>query len=53
MTTDELYKWTKYAIRDDLGTPVGIRKDAPAWAVENYKACKKQEAKWEKQGMDV
>ena len=53
MIDDKLYQWTQFAIRDDLGTPVGIQKDAPQWAKENYKQCKKQEAEWEKQGIDV
>ena len=53
MITDKLYKWTKYAVRDDLGTPIGIKEDAPDWAKKNYVECKKKEKEWEEQGVIV
>lgn len=53
MITGDLYKWTEYAVRDDLGTPIGIKKDAPEWAKKNYAECKKKEKEWEEEGIEV
>ena len=53
MIAGELFKWTKYAVRDDLGTPTGIKDDAPDWAKKNYAEYKKKEKEWEKEGLVV
>ena len=53
MVTDELFKWAKYATRDDLGTPTGIRDDAPDWAKKNYAEFKKKEKEWKEEGLIV
>ena len=53
MITDEYFKWTKFAERDDLGTPIGIKKDAPEWAKKNYQEYLKNVKALEEKGIDV